>query len=110
MRKLPPRPPSHHIWPFSAFQTCKVHDVQPPGKAIPKTAQSSSGPGNPKCNSRGSQLDTLKPGHPWSKEGQLLRQIEHPVHETDQMLLSCEGVVQTNLMLVIISGKPQCVN
>ncbi|KRZ59572.1 hypothetical protein T02_624 [Trichinella nativa] len=56
MKKLPPRPPSHHIWPFAAFQTCKVHDVQPPGKAIPKTAQSSSGPGNPKCNSCGSQV------------------------------------------------------
>ncbi|KRX70638.1 hypothetical protein T06_6685 [Trichinella sp. T6] len=56
MKKLPPRPPSHHIWPFSAFQTCKVHDVQPPSKAISKTAQSSSGPGNPNCNSRGSQV------------------------------------------------------
>ncbi|KRX22876.1 hypothetical protein T07_15031 [Trichinella nelsoni] len=33
--------------PFSAFSANEVHDVQPPVKAIPKTAQSSSVPANP---------------------------------------------------------------
>ncbi|KRZ07793.1 hypothetical protein T11_5426, partial [Trichinella zimbabwensis] len=45
--------------------------------------------------------EPLKPDHPWSKEGQLIRQIKHPGHETDKMLLSYAA---------IISGNPQGVN
>ncbi|KRY73661.1 hypothetical protein T4A_6517 [Trichinella pseudospiralis] len=36
-----------YILSFSVIQTGKVHDVQPPGKAIPETATTSSGPANP---------------------------------------------------------------